>query len=47
LGEEGVAKVIQIIRSELDVSMALTAQRDVLSVSASILERGERSGRRG
>jgi L-lactate dehydrogenase (cytochrome) len=45
LGEAGVANVIEIIRKELDVSMALTAQRDVLSVSAGILERTERGGR--
>ena len=45
LGEAGVATAIEIIRKELDVSMALTAQRDVRSVSAGILERTER-GRR-
>ena len=44
MGEAGVAAAIEIIRKELDVSMALTAQLDVRSVSASILERGERRG---
>ena len=46
MGEAGVAAAIEIIRKELDVSMALTAQRDVRSVSATILERTERGGRR-
>jgi len=44
LGEAGVAAAIGIIRNELDVSMALTAQRDVRSVPANILEGGERRG---
>jgi L-lactate dehydrogenase (cytochrome) len=45
MGEAGVAIAIEIIRKELDVSMALTAQRDVRSVSAGILEQTERGGR--
>ena len=45
MGEAGVATAIEIIRKELDVSMALTAQNDVRSVSAGILERTERHGR--
>ena len=45
MGEAGVSIAIEIIRKELDVSMALTAQRDVRSVSAGILEQTER-GRR-
>jgi L-lactate dehydrogenase (cytochrome) len=45
MGEAGVSIAIEIIRKELDVSMALTAQRDVRSVSADILEQTER-GRR-
>ena len=44
-GEAGVTTAIEIIRNELDVSMALTGQRDVLSVSAGILERMDRGGR--
>jgi len=45
MGEAGVSIVIEIIRKELDVSMALTAQRDVRSVSAGILEQTERGER--
>ena len=45
MGEAGVSMAIEIIRKELDVSMALTAQRDVRSVSAGILEQMERGGR--
>lgn len=45
LGEAGVATAIEIIRKELDVSMALTGQRNVRSVSEGILERTERGGR--
>jgi len=37
LGEAGVAKVIEIIRKELDVSMALTGQTDVRRVTRDIL----------
>jgi L-lactate dehydrogenase (cytochrome) len=37
LGEEGVTKVIQIIRKELDVSMALTGNVDVRHLDSSIL----------
>jgi len=37
LGEAGVAKVIEIIRKELDVSMALTGQTDVRHVTKEIL----------
>jgi L-lactate dehydrogenase (cytochrome) len=44
MGEAGVSIAIEIIRKELDVSMALTAQRDVRSVSAGILEQTERGG---
>ena len=47
MGEAGVTKAIEIIRKELDVSMALTGQRDVQSVSPGILERIERHGRPG
>jgi len=45
MGEAGVSMAIEIIRKELDVSMALTAQRDVRSVSTGILEQMERGGR--
>ena len=37
LGEAGVTKAIEIIRKELDVSMALTAQCDARSISRDIL----------
>jgi L-lactate dehydrogenase (cytochrome) len=37
MGEAGVAAAIEIIRKELDVSMALTAQHDARSVSPDIL----------
>jgi L-lactate dehydrogenase (cytochrome) len=37
-GEAGVIKAIEIIRRELDVSMALTGQRDARAISPSILE---------
>jgi L-lactate dehydrogenase (cytochrome) len=37
-GEAGVTKTIEIIRRELDVSMALTGQRDARSISPTILE---------
>jgi L-lactate dehydrogenase (cytochrome) len=37
LGEAGVAKTIEIIRRELDVSLALTGQTDVRKVDRSIL----------
>jgi L-lactate dehydrogenase (cytochrome) len=37
MGEAGVATAIEIIRKELDVSMALTAQHDARSVSPDIL----------
>ncbi|MGQ0834188.1 MAG: alpha-hydroxy acid oxidase [Gammaproteobacteria bacterium] len=37
MGEIGVTQAIEIIRSELDVSMALTGQRDVTSLSREIL----------
>lgn len=40
LGEAGVTHVIDIIRQELDVSMALTGQTDVRSVSPAIIENG-------
>lgn len=39
MGQAGVAKAIGIIRKELDVSMALTGQRDVRSISRHILQR--------
>ncbi len=37
LGEEGVSLAVEFIRRELDVSMALTGQRDVQSVPRSII----------
>jgi L-lactate dehydrogenase (cytochrome) len=37
LGEEGVRLAVEFIRRELDVSMALTGQRDVQSVPRSII----------
>ncbi len=37
MGEAGVTKAIEIIRKELDVSMALTAQHDVRAISPDIL----------
>ncbi|MGH8025714.1 MAG: alpha-hydroxy acid oxidase, partial [Pseudoxanthomonas sp.] len=37
-GGQGVAKAIEIIRRELEVSMALTAQLDARSISRSILQ---------
>lgn len=43
MGEAGVSKAIDIIGKELDVSMALTGQRDVQSISREILLR--RDGR--
>lgn len=43
MGEEGVTKVIEILRRELDVSMALTGNTSVRALDRSILldERGE------
>jgi L-lactate dehydrogenase (cytochrome) len=37
LGEVGVAKALEIIRKELDITMALCGLRDVKQVSADIL----------
>ena len=37
LGEAGVTKAIEIIRKELDVSLALTGQTDVQKVGREIL----------
>ncbi|MEP6938348.1 MAG: alpha-hydroxy acid oxidase [Rudaea sp.] len=37
LGEAGVAKAIEILRKELDVSMALTAQCDARAISRDVL----------
>lgn len=37
LGEAGVTRVIEIIRKELDVSLALTGQTDVKSLTRNIL----------
>lgn len=36
-GQQGVARAIEIIRNELDISMALTGTRDVKSVDRSVL----------
>jgi len=37
MGQAGVAKAIEVIRKELDVSMGLTARHDVQSISREIL----------
>jgi L-lactate dehydrogenase (cytochrome) len=37
MGEEGVTKTLEIIRKELDVSMALTGTRDINDVDRSVL----------
>jgi L-lactate dehydrogenase (cytochrome) len=39
-GEAGVTKALEILRKELDVSMALTGTRDVREVDARVLDRG-------
>jgi L-lactate dehydrogenase (cytochrome) len=44
LGEAGVAKALQIIRTELDVTMALCGLRDVRQVTADILARPQTEG---
>jgi L-lactate dehydrogenase (cytochrome) len=44
LGEAGVAKALHIIRSELDVTMALCGLRDVRQVTADILARPQAEG---
>ena len=44
LGEAGVAKALQIIRAELDVTMALCGLRDVRQVTADILARPPAEG---
>lgn len=41
MGEAGVTKAIEIIRRELDVSMALTGQCDARSLPRGILQRGD------
>ena len=43
LGEAGVARTIEIIRRELDVSLALTGQTDVRTIDRSILLNASRS----
>jgi L-lactate dehydrogenase (cytochrome) len=43
MGQAGVAKAIEIIRKELDVSLALTGQTDVRSVDRSILLKADGS----
>ena len=40
MGEAGVAKSLEIIRKELDVTMALCGLRDVKQASADILVKG-------
>jgi L-lactate dehydrogenase (cytochrome) len=40
MGEKGVTRALEIIRSELDVSMALCGLRDVKDASPAILRRG-------
>jgi len=39
MGEKGVTRVLEIIRSELDVTMALCGLRDVKDASPAILRR--------
>ena len=39
LGEKGVTRTLEIIRNELDVSMALCGLRDVKDASPAILRR--------
>jgi L-lactate dehydrogenase (cytochrome) len=41
LGEKGVTRALEIIHSELDVSMALCGLRDVKDASPAILRRGD------
>ncbi|WP_072390883.1 alpha-hydroxy acid oxidase [Hyphomicrobium sp. CS1BSMeth3] len=40
MGEEGVAKALEIIRKELDLTMALCGHRDIKNISADILVGG-------
>ena len=42
-GEAGVAKAIEIIRKELDVTMALTGTRNVRDIDRRVLVDGERN----
>ena len=42
-GEAGVAKAIEIIGKELDVSMALTGTRNVRDIDRRVLVDGERN----
>jgi L-lactate dehydrogenase (cytochrome) len=44
LGGQGVTHALQLIRRELEISMALTGVSDVASVGPHILVRGQRSG---
>jgi L-lactate dehydrogenase (cytochrome) len=39
MGEAGVTKTIELIRRELSVSMALTGQTDVRTISSDIIWR--------
>ncbi|MGH8123413.1 MAG: alpha-hydroxy-acid oxidizing protein, partial [Rudaea sp.] len=43
LGEAGVTRTIEIIRKELDVSLALTGQTDVQRVTRDILRNADAS----
>ena len=45
MGEEGVTKALDIIRTELDITMALCGRRDILDVDGTILV-GSTGGRR-
>jgi L-lactate dehydrogenase (cytochrome) len=47
MGEAGVAKALQIIGNELDVTMALCGLRDVRQVTADILVRPQATGLEG
>lgn len=41
MGEEGVTRCLEIIRKELDVTMALCGQRDIQNVDGNILVKGK------
>ena len=38
-GREGVARVLEILRKELDVTMALCGRREIRTIDADILDR--------
>ena len=42
MGEAGVTRALQIIRKELDITMALCGRRDIRGIDAEVLDRAPR-----